>query len=151
MSGRSLNIMLFLGLFCMGCIICSYSNGPTHRIRQVNAVFKHTDSLAFYADSTSGWGSYYFYVNGINDSLRFEVILYRNITNTSIWANESRVGILSSGYAPFTDQQVIGKEADRQWRITLKPNGDCLFYLLSGSTPQGNHVVVPIQTQFKNR
>jgi hypothetical protein len=107
------------------------------------------DTTAFTVNSSNGWGLYSSYLENINDSVEFELILFRNTPDNNNWNNDSEVGTIVSGYAPSIERIINYQQLPRNWQITIKPNGKCFFRLLGGPEPENSSFVLPVQTKYK--
>ena len=107
------------------------------------------DTTAFTINSSNGWGLYSSYLENINDSVEFELILFRNTPDNNNWNNDSEAGTIVSGYAPSTKRIINYQQLPRSWQITIKTNGKCLFRLLAGPEPEKSFFVLPVQAKYK--
>jgi hypothetical protein len=114
-----------------------------------SSLIVQTDSIVFTPDSAGGWGIYSSYLQNVNDSVQFELILYRNPPSGNDWSLPSLAGTISATYAPGAERTVEFNEPTRTWSINIKANGQCYFKLISGPVPNGNPAVIPMQTRYK--
>jgi hypothetical protein len=107
------------------------------------------DTTAFTVNTSQGWGLYNSYLEKIGDSVEFELILFRNTPGNNNWSNDSEVGTIKNEYAPSGERTINYQQLPRRWLITIKPDGKCLFRLLSGPEPESSAFVLPVQTKYQ--
>ena len=108
------------------------------------------DSSFFQPNANEGWGAYSSYLHHSSDSINFELILFRTVPPNTVWSQYSEIGTINEGFRPVTERIFEYAEFPRIWRVRILANGKCYLQLISGSVPEGEPVVLPILTKFKN-
>jgi|SRR5687767_5739771 len=145
MRKNILNHSIFQFAFVIFLVLGSFS---FRSVNKISDLFQNhfSDSTSFIANSAEGWIEHSSYLEDLGDSVRFELILFRN---PAVWNNESEAGTISSGYSPSAVRVITYLEMPRTWKIKILPSGGCSFKLIDGPAPQGNPVVLPVLTKFK--
>lgn len=103
----------------------------------------------FVANNSEGWTAHSSYLNILEDSIQFELILFRDVPSGANWESNSWVGTLSENYRPNEQRVFDYSELPRIWKITIETDGRCFFKLQSGPIPEGQPVVLPLITKYK--
>ena len=123
------------------------------RPKEVNSIsgytINFTDSTSFIPNVQAGWGSYSSYLKNTGDSVKFELILYRNMNAGSNWNNTVEVGNVNTAFRPHSNKTIIYSEPPRTWKLTIEANGQCKIKLLTGVAPAGSPVILPVKTKYK--
>lgn len=107
------------------------------------------DTSQFQPNDSAGWGVYACYIEPKVDTTILELVLYRNIVDTTLnWQNNTKIGKLGALYQPRQTQTIQYNEPPRTWQIQIQQNGEMYLQLLTGDIPQGNPVVIPIKTTY---
>lgn len=146
MQTKNLHMRIFfLPLIVLCIVICSFRN---HDNKDSFSSKGFIDTTFFSANTTGGWNTHTSYLATQNDSVQFELILFRNVPENNNWNNDSEAGTIRSDFAPSDTRILYYEELPRNWKITIHPDGKCFFKLLSGPAPSGENIVLPIITKY---
>lgn len=104
---------------------------------------------AFRPDTLGGWGAYSSFLANVRDSVQMEIILFRNVSDSSRWFEDSCAGTIDSLFIPSADQFVTYEQLGMSWFIRIGIDGKCLFRLISGPSPGDSFGILPIQLRYK--
>jgi hypothetical protein len=107
------------------------------------------DTTAFSANTGAGWTIHTSYLEDLGDSIEFELILFRTVPANTNWNDSSEVGTIAAAYIPAEERVIEYAEYLRVWQFTFRTDGKCFFQLLSGPAPEGEQIVLPVITKYK--
>lgn len=139
---------IFLFVF-VAAILMGFSTEKKFGNSHVMNVPAATIDTSFTANAPLGWSNFPAYIVVQQDSVKFEIVLIKEVTQNTDWQIYWEVGTLSESCRPETQQTVEYHEPERSWMLTFLPNGKCMIRFNGGKLPTGNPVYIPIQTSFK--
>jgi len=130
------------------CLICSniYS-----QITKESVLAKATaDSSSFVINGKAGWQQYGSSIAILpSDSVMLETIVQHIKTNID-WTNEQFIGkIRSNSLRPAISLIATFNLLINTYQLRIEPNGRCYLLLVSGSLPDSDPVIIPIQVLYK--
>ncbi len=144
---KLIHIRLYVGqLICSSILLFSSKATNTS-----NSFFLQylNDTTAFSANGEAGWTTHTCYLKNLEDSVEFELILFRDVPTGNNWSDPSEAGTVKVEFAPAAERVFEYSEHPRKWKIIIQTNGKCFFQLLSGPNPQGTSIVFPMITKYK--
>lgn len=137
--------LFYLGILFVLLTSFTPNNNPVIHSKNLNL----TDSVMFIPNSSEGWIMLSTYLDQREDSIVLDIILERTVPANSNWNNTLTIGQVGYSFKPDTKRIINFIEQPRVWEISILPSGICLMKLLSGESPQGSVIVLPVQTRYK--
>jgi hypothetical protein len=139
LDNNNLLVLLFLSLFFS---VSAYGQSN-------DAVIANADTSNFIPNRQGMWALYNSYVAKTNDgSTDFEVIV-QHYKEGIDWSKEQLVGkIKTQSLLPSQDKNISYDLLGVKYAIHILKNGQCFLNLVSGSLPEGDPVIIPVQVKY---
>ena len=131
-------------IFCSSTLIVVSASGQNNE-----AVIANADTTNFVANKSGGWALFNSYLARTNDgSIDFEVIVQHNKDGVD-WSSEQFIGnIKNQGFLPSQEKNIGYDLLGVKYMVHILKNGKCYLRLVSGSLPDGDPVVIPVQVKY---
>ena len=137
-------IKILISIFCSSTLMVASAYG-----QNTDAVIANADTTNFVANKSGGWALLNSYLARANDgSIDFEVIVqhYREGID---WNSEQFIGnIKNQVFLPSQEKNISYDLIGFKYMIHILKNGKCYLKLVSGSLPDGDPVVIPVQVKY---